>query len=171
MTRNQLSPQVKTRVEFLVARLKKTSQLTNCEVRLSGERIKTVAEVAETSGIPNSGESGYEDAGSVVDYLDKVGDADIGEKNESIPEDEQQQILGTYVYGKSKNEQIQILVERGELRIKRTGRVGRRLARTGVRQYHPTGAPEVRIRFDRSSERASSVTIEDAALSLVAKRT
>lgn len=110
-------------------------------------------------------------AESVVAYLEEVGDADIGEQDEPIPEDEQRQILGTYVYGDSKDEQIQILVERGELRIKRIGRVGRRLARTGVRQYHPTGAPDVRIRFDRSSEPASKLTIEDAALSLVAERT
>ncbi len=114
---------------------------------------------------------GGKQAESVVDWLEEMGDADIGEKDEPIPEDEQRQILGTYVYGKSENEQFEILVERGELRIKRTGRVGRRLARTGVRQFHPTGAPEVRIHFDQSSDPASSLTIEDAALSLVAERT
>ena len=113
---------------------------------------------------------GGKQAESVVEYLEEVGDADIGETDESIPEKEQQQILGTYVYGKSENEQVQILVERGELRIKRIGRVGRRLARTGEREYRPAGAPEVRIRFDQSNP-ANSLTIEDAALSVVAKRT
>ena len=44
-------------------------------------------------------------------------------------------ILGTYSFGDADDELIQILVERGELRIKRSGRVGRRLGRNGKLEF------------------------------------
>ena len=106
----------------------------------------------------------------VVDYLEHVGDADIGEPDVKIPPEEQQRILGTYAFGETEDESVEILIERGELRIKKTGRVGRRLARVKKLEYHPTGAPAVRIRFAESNSAIETLTIEDGQLSIDARR-
>ena len=51
--------------------------------------------------LPRSWEQG------LVEYLEEVGGADIGESDEGIPAEEQKQILGTYIYGAADDERIQ----------------------------------------------------------------
>ena len=115
--------------------------------------------------------AGEQKAQSVVQYLEEVGDADVSEPGvDEIPADEQHAILGTYSFGDGEGESIQILIERNELRIKRPGRVGRKLARVEKYEYHPVGAPAVRVRFAASADKIDQMTIKDAALSIQASR-
>ena len=51
------------------------------------------------------------------------------------------------------------------LRIKRSGQpFGRAMLYLGSHEFHPTGAPSVRIMFGFEGERAASVTVLDAQL-------
>ncbi len=79
-------------------------------------------------------------------------------------------IPGFCAWEDSETEQIRILVERGDLRLWKTGRVGRRLARMGTGQYHPAGALEVRILIDNPGGPAQHLTLRDSTMAMVAAR-
>ncbi len=57
------------------------------------------------------------------------------------------------------------------LRIKRSGqRFGRTMFYLGSHEFHPTGAPSVRIRFALEGNQIASVTVADAAFSVTGGR-
>ena len=113
---------------------------------------------------------GGDKAKLVVEYLKELGDADIGEPDSEIPKNEKDKIIGLYSFGKDDDEQIQILMERGELRIKRPGRVGRRLARDKELTFHPAGAPAVKVHFEKSDGKIVRLIIRDGHSTLKADR-
>jgi hypothetical protein len=105
----------------------------------------------------------------VARFLEELGGADVGGTDLAVSDDEKRRLLGTYAFGNDPTERLEVLDKRGELRIKRVGQVGRRLLRTGELEYHPMGAPAVRVLFDRG-DAVPRLTIVDAALTVVAKR-
>ena len=80
--------------------------------------------------------------------------------------------VGVYSFGLGQEDSMEVGLGRtGALRIKR-GADGtpRRLFYQGKNEFHPAGAPAVRIRFDVKNERASALTIYDPEPIFTARR-
>ena len=108
----------------------------------------------------------------VVEYLKRLGDADIGYTSLPLSEVEKEVYLGVYSFGPGPENSIELGVGRdGSLRIKR-GADGtpRRLFYQGKNEFHPAGAPAVRIRFNLKNDRASALTVSDPEPILTARR-
>ncbi len=108
----------------------------------------------------------------VVEYLKTLGDADIGYTSLPLSEEEKKIYLGAYSFGPGPENQIEVGIRRdGALDIKR-GADGspRGLFYQGKNEFHPAGAPAVRIRFDVKNDRASQLTISDPEPILIARR-
>jgi hypothetical protein len=102
---------------------------------------------------------GGEQAAQVVDYLESLGDADIGQPSLETSEAEKQMYLGKYILG---DETFEIVVpQRGSLGFQRNGDFPRFLHRVAEHEFAPAGAPAVRFRFEIADERAFSFTIHD----------
>ena len=108
----------------------------------------------------------------VVAYLKTLGDADIGYTSLPLSEEEKAVYLGVYSFGPGQENRIEVGVLReGSLKIKR-GADGspRRLFYQGKNEFHPAGAPAVRIDFDVKNNRASALTVSDPEPILTALR-
>ncbi len=108
----------------------------------------------------------------VAAYLKTLGDADIGYTSLPLSEEEKKVYLGVYSFGPGSENNIEVGVSRdGSLNIKR-GAEGtpRRLFYQGKNEFHPAGAPAVRIRFNRKNDRASVLTVSDPEPILTARR-
>ena len=114
--------------------------------------------------------SGGEGSKSTVAYLESLGDADIGQKGLPVPSEENTAIQGVYAFGNGPDERLKVAEGKFGLAIGREGHSQRTILRVGPWEYHPTGAPAVRIRFDSTGSRPNSVTIVDAALEVTARR-
>ena len=79
-------------------------------------------------------------------------------------------IVGTYAFGGREDERLMVIVRKGKLAIKRGDTASRNMIRVGPWEYHPTGAPAVRIRFERSGDKSAALRILDAELSFKANR-
>ena len=116
---------------------------------------------------------GGEPAAEVVAYLESLGDADIGQRNEPLTASERRAYVGVYAFGDGETDHL-VVNEHSRsqmLRIKRSGqRFGRAMFYLGSHEFHPTGAPSVRIRFGLEGEQVTSVTVVDAQLSVVGNR-
>ncbi len=115
-------------------------------------------------------EFGGERSKSTVTYLESLGDADIGQKGLPVPSEENTAIQGVYVFGTGPDERLKVSEGKFGLAIGREGHSQRTMLRVGPWEYHPTGAPAVRIRFDSTGSRPNSLTIVDAALRVTARR-
>ncbi len=116
---------------------------------------------------------GGEQAAEVVAYLESLGDADSGQQSEPMTALEREAYVGVYAFGEGETDRLEVIEHsRSEmLRIKRSGQAfGRAMFYLGSHEFHPTGAPSVRIRFSMDGERASRVTIVDAELVVVGNR-
>ncbi len=108
----------------------------------------------------------------VVEYLKTLGDADIGYTSVPLSKEEKEIYLGMYSFGPGQENRIEVGVRRdGSLKIKR-GADGtpRRLFYQGKNEFHPAGAPAVRIRFNLKNDRASALTVSDPEPILTARR-
>ncbi len=116
---------------------------------------------------------GGEPAAEVVAYLESLGDADVGQRNESITASERETYVGVYAFGSGALDRLEVAEHSRTqmLRIKRSGQqFGRAMFYLGAHEFHPTGAPSVRIRFSFEGERAASVTVVDAQLIVAGNR-
>ena len=112
--------------------------------------------------------AGGEQSRPVFEFLQSLGDADA---DPLIPlaENDANALKGTYSFGASANQQIEISFERGQLTWTRKGMIGRSLIHLGDYAFCPIGAPAVRIRF--AAEGAAMVmTVNDPEVVLVARR-
>ncbi len=115
---------------------------------------------------------GGDQAAPVVEYLTALGDADIGYTSLPLSEAEKAAYIGVYSFGRGPENSMEVGVSRdGSLRVKR-GADGtpRRLFYQGKNEFHPAGAPAVRIRFEVENDRASALTISDPDPILTARR-
>ncbi len=108
----------------------------------------------------------------VVEYLTSLGDADIGYTSQPLSKEEKAAYIGVYSFGPGQENRIEVGVRRdGSLKIKRgTDGTPRRLFYQGKNEFHPAGAPAVRIRFDFKNDRASALTVSDPEPILTARR-
>ncbi len=113
---------------------------------------------------------GGERSKSTVAYLESLGDADIGQKGLPVPSEENTAIQGVYAFGNGPDERLKVFEAKRGLAIERQGYNHRTILRVGPWEYHPTGAPAVRIRFDSTGSQPNSMTIVDAALVVTARR-
>lgn len=111
--------------------------------------------------------AGGDAAKPVVDYLTELGDADQRLPLAPLSPADRDRLVGTYVYGPGADEQMDVLVQREMLVISRKGRSNRNLLHLGSFEFYPSGAEGVRIQFAAD---AKTVTIRDAALTVVARR-
>jgi hypothetical protein len=115
--------------------------------------------------------AGGAQSAAVVRYLESLGDADTRYPAEPLAA-AAEELTATYVFGPQPNERLVVSVpQRGGLVIKREGAVDRVLSHHGGRVFNPAGAEAVRIRFAPATGRATTVTIEDGPLRVVATRT
>ena len=108
-------------------------------------------------------------AADVLKYLESLGDADPKYTNEPLAEGDRTAIVGSYVFGSGATERFTVTIgDRGPT-VQREGATPRNLFHLGGRVFHPPGADVVRIKFG-AAERATTLTIEDGPLVVVAKR-
>src|SRR5450631_1628376 len=113
-------------------------------------------------------QAGGEAARPVFEYLQTLGDTG---KDPVIPlsDSDANAIKGTYVFGASVSEQVDVTVERGMVLWTRKGKVGRPLTHLGSRVFYPAGAAAVRIHFVEEGA-AMLMTVEDPNVVLTARR-
>lgn len=113
--------------------------------------------------------AGGEQAKQVVEYLEALGDAGIEQESLPLTAEERAAYLGPFKVEGGPTFEIK---ERGELLvIEPAGGTFRGLLRIGEREFHPTGAPAVRIRFEFDGGRAARATITDGPAIFSAART
>lgn len=112
--------------------------------------------------------AGGETARPVFEFLQSLKDADA-DQPAPLSDGDIQSLMGTYVFGPTANQQIEVTADKGQLLWTRKGTTGRTLFHLGDRAFHPAGAPSVRIRFTEESG-AVLMTVTDAELVLTARR-
>lgn len=99
-------------------------------------------------------------AAAVVQFLESLG-SDEPYANAPVSPDEQKAIEGTYVFGAGTRDRLLIDVQQNRLGITRAGATRRGLSHLGALEFHPVGAPAVRIRFERTGTTVSGLTVTD----------
>jgi hypothetical protein len=116
--------------------------------------------------------NGGDAAKSVVAYLEEIGDADLRQVNRPLGEVESEPFVGDYrplgapevVFRVGFHPKQKIVTfQRGE-------NPSRFLMYHGANEFHPSGAPTVKITFNIEGDKADYLRIEDGRLELVATR-
>ncbi len=98
----------------------------------------------------------------VVEYLESIGDADIGEKSIEISEKQMAMYFGDYRFTDGEMGVFTVeLNRRGRLYLSRGKEIGRTLNLVEQHGFAPSGAPAVRIRFEVVENKTVSLTIHD----------
>jgi len=109
--------------------------------------------------------AGKDAAKPVFDYLQSLGDAGSEPEAPLAPED-RAKILGSYVFGRSPNQQVDVTQEKSpgitadQIMWTRKGSMGRPLYHLGSSVFYPAGAAEVRIAF-AEQDGATMMTVHD----------
>lgn len=104
---------------------------------------------------------GGEPAQPVLEYLNRLGDADIGATNLPL-EIDQQAYVGSYPFGARRKDRFEIAVGSYELlTIQRGDGDARTLFHQGNHIFHPAGAPSARIRFQVESDVVRALEIHN----------
>lgn len=111
--------------------------------------------------------AGGESARPVYEYLKSLGNADAPQEA-SLSDRDRDAILGTYIFGSSPTEQVDVTFEKERLTWTRKGTMGRWLFHLGDRVFYPSGASAVRIRFT-DKDGALLMTVNDPDVVLVGK--
>lgn len=110
--------------------------------------------------------NGGEDAAAVVEYLQELGDADLGQTN--LPLDESTIEACTGDYEPDGVPGVRFRIEYHDrmklLRFGRDDRQPRSLLRETGYTFNPGGAPSVRVTFDVQHGRATGLTVRDGDL-------
>lgn len=103
----------------------------------------------------------------VYDFLQTLGDADA-QPEAALSDSDRTKILGTYVFGSSANDHVDVTFDKGRLTWTRKGTTGRWLFHLGDNVFYPSGASVVRIRFVEE-DGARVMTVSDPDLVLTAR--
>ena len=114
--------------------------------------------------------AGGDAAKPVVDYLAALGGADPVPKEVELSPEAAARYIGVYTFGARDVDRIEISIDKGRLRLARTGATPRNLFHVGEHAFHPAGAPAVRIKFGMSEDKASELSIHDPGPVLHARR-
>lgn len=106
---------------------------------------------------------GGDEAKAVADYLESVGDADIGYRPEPLTDAEREAIVGRYSFGPTDDDVLEVKERKdGGLEIVRASRISRpRLFHLGKGVFHPAGAPAVRIVFGSTDGMVRTLSVLD----------
>jgi len=113
---------------------------------------------------------GGDDAAVVVEYLEKLGDADIGPTNLPLDEGTASMYVGNYQPQGAPGVVFRIGLRRGTLPFQRDERTMRFLNHLGNDEFSPGGAAPVRISFDIGAGTALGLAIRDGDLIVKANR-
>lgn len=111
---------------------------------------------------------GGKPAEGVLRYLESLGDAG-GEPPAAITPEEISQLTGTYRFGSGDSDRFEVITNRGQLQIRRTGGIARGLVHRGNHAFHPIGSTAVRVTFTKEGD-AMLLTLHDAGLILTGRR-
>jgi len=100
-------------------------------------------------------------AASVVSYLESLGDADLALKDEPIATEDRGQLDGRYTFGDRARDSFTVITTPKEVAILRAGATPRNCRHLGNLEFHPVGAPAVRIRFEREGAKVMALTVLD----------
>jgi hypothetical protein len=117
--------------------------------------------------------AGGEKAKPVLQYLEKIGDADPRIESPALSDEEAAALVGTYSYGASPSAVITIDATKGQLGFQRANAVTRGLAQRAPREFSPAGAANVRIKFvfdHADNSKATALTVHDPDVVLTARR-
>ena len=99
----------------------------------------------------------------VIEYLEKLGNANEGAVSLKLTEDDKKIFLGEYKFGEGETETFNVgpysLDPINFIRITRKGLPGRLLHKIGENTFSPTGAPSVKIVFEMKETQAISLSI------------
>jgi hypothetical protein len=103
-------------------------------------------------------------AAPVVAYLESLGDADLPMKDEPIAESDRAALDGRYSFGDRPRDSFTVTTAPKQVAIARAGAESRNLRHLGNMEFHPVGAPAVRIRFERDGNKVTALTVSDPDL-------
>jgi hypothetical protein len=109
-------------------------------------------------------------AAPVVEYLTALGGADGGPQRPQLADADQRRYLGVYRFGSGTNDVFEVAPYMKGVGIARMGQIARGLSWLGNDEFHPAGAPSVRIRFSGGGEVAAAVAIYAPDLVVTAQR-
>jgi len=115
-------------------------------------------------------EAGGEEARQVVDYLESLGDAGTPLPSSPLAEDQAEAYVGQYRFGPHASDVFEIKFEKSMLNISRAGDSPRRLLFTRNHEFFPSGAPNVKIRFQTTDGKATSVMVIEREPVITAQR-
>lgn len=109
-------------------------------------------------------------AQKLVDYLEKLGDAD-GPKYLSLKKEEKAKYLGDYKYGDGPSDGFSVRLNmRKLLALGKIGSFGGALYKIGENKFTYNGAPSVNITFEEKDDKIISLTVEEPDLILTARK-
>lgn len=114
--------------------------------------------------------NGGDDAAAVVEYLEQLGDADIGVTNLALDEETASMYVGNYQPEGAPDVVFRMGLRRGTLTFQRDERDMRFLNHLGNNEFSPGGAASVRISFDVLNGAALALAIRDGDLLVKANR-
>jgi hypothetical protein len=109
-------------------------------------------------------------AAAVMKHLEALGDADLPLRNEPIGADDRVALDGRYRFGDRPRDTFLVATQQGGLGIERPGATRRGLLHLGDLEFHPVGAPAVRIRFERDNGKVVALTVSDPDLIVRARK-
>ena len=109
-------------------------------------------------------------AASVLTYLEALGDADLPLKDEPLTDQDRAQLDGRYTFGDRPRDSFKVATTPKQVAIERVGAPPRNCMHLGDLAFHPVGAPQVRIRFEREAGKISALTILDPDLIVRARK-
>jgi hypothetical protein len=87
-----------------------------------------------------------------------------------MPDSDKAELLGAYSFGPEAGDALIVQEAMGGVAILRKGGVPRRLFHQGALVFHPAGATEVRVSFERVGDSVQRVRVADAAIVVTAER-
>ena len=115
--------------------------------------------------------AGGDAAKPVLDYLVATGGADATTKVVELAPELAARYAGVYAFGGRDTDRVEVSIEKGVVKFKRTGMAARNLFHLGDHAFHPAGAPAVRVRFTLTGDgAATTLTVFDPDLVLTALR-
>ena len=113
---------------------------------------------------------GGDDEAAVVEYLEQLGDADIGVSTVPLDEGTASMYVGNYEPVGAPGVVFRVGLRRGTLTFQRDERVMRFLNHLGNNEFSPGGAASVRISFDVDCGAALALAIHDGDVIVKANR-
>jgi hypothetical protein len=105
----------------------------------------------------------------VIEYLKSIEGADDKVSAQPLTDADVAKLSGTYTFGVTPADRIEITAVKNQLQFARPGHYGRGLMHLGAYEFCPVGAENVRIQFAESSG-AMTVAVHDPDVVLVARK-